>query len=137
MRVLTIRFSEIEDCTQEWTFPSEFADYIHIRWLMGSIKDWNALYSEAFRACKPNGWVESHEASSVISSDDNTVDRDSAMGQWGKLFIEGSKKIRSSFTVVEDGVQRKAMEEAGFINIQEFNFKVRSYVSKRQIASDT
>lgn len=117
--------SEIEDCTRDWTFKSSFADYIHLRWLVGSIKDWDALCSEAFRVCKPGGWIESHEASSNIESDDGTVDGDSAMGQWGKFFIEGSKKIGSSFTVVEDGTQRKALEKAGFINIQEFNFRVR------------
>lgn len=35
-----------------------------------------------------------------------------------------SKKLGLSVTVVEDGTQKTAMEEAGFINIQEFNFKV-------------
>ncbi|RSL68843.1 hypothetical protein CEP53_002417 [Fusarium sp. AF-6] len=117
-----LRF-EIEDCTREWTFKSDSTDYIHMRWLMGSIRDWDFLSSEAFRVCKAGGWVESHEASSNVDSDDNTVDGNSAMGQWGKLFIEGSKKIGTSFTVVEDGTQRKALEKAGFINIQEFNFK--------------
>ncbi|KAJ4152412.1 hypothetical protein NW754_004207 [Fusarium falciforme] len=117
-----LRF-EIEDCTREWTFKSDSTDYIHMRWLMGSIRDWDFLSSEAFRVCKPGGWVESHEASSNIDSDDNTVDGNSAMGQWGKLFIEGSKKIGTSFTVVEDGTQRKALEKAGFINIKEFDFK--------------
>lgn len=123
--VLRINLSEIEDCTRDWTFKSDFADYIHLRWLVGSIKDWNALFSESFRVCKPGGWVESHEASSIIKSDDNTVDKNSAMGQWGEFFIEGSKKIGSSFTVVEDGTQRKALEQAGFISIQEFDFKVK------------
>ncbi|KAF4450230.1 hypothetical protein FALBO_16510 [Fusarium albosuccineum] len=117
-----LRF-EIEDCTREWTFASEFADYIHLRWLFGSIKDWNALASEAFRVCKPGGWVESLEASCIVSSDDNTVADDSAMGHWGKFFIQGSKKLGTSSTVVEDGTQKKALEEAGFINIQEFDFK--------------
>ena len=69
--------------------------------------------------------MESHEASSIIKSDDSTVDGNSAMGQWGKFFIEGSKRIGSSFTVVEDGTQRKALEQAGFINLQEFDFKVK------------
>ncbi|KAJ4019421.1 hypothetical protein NW766_003140 [Fusarium irregulare] len=45
------------------------------------------------------------------------------MGHWGKFFIEGSKKIGTSFTVVEDGTQKKAMEKAGFVNIQEFDFR--------------
>ncbi|EYB23045.1 hypothetical protein FG05_30601 [Fusarium graminearum] len=113
----------IEDCTREWTFKSIFADYIHARWLMGSIGNWDSFFSEAFRVCKPGGWVESHEAASTISSDDNTVEPNSAMGHWGKFFIEGSKKIGTSFTVVEDGTQRKAMEKAGFVNIQEFDFR--------------
>ncbi|RSL58559.1 hypothetical protein CEP53_006104 [Fusarium sp. AF-6] len=46
------------------------------------------------------------------------------MHQWGKFFVEGGKKIGRSFTIVEDEVQRKGMEEAGFINIEERNFKV-------------
>ncbi|KAH7133077.1 S-adenosyl-L-methionine-dependent methyltransferase [Dactylonectria estremocensis] len=117
-----VRF-EIEDCNQEWTFASDFTDFIHMRWLFGSIKDWDALCSEAFRVCKPGAWFESLEASPVVSSDDNTVDPNSAMGHWGKFFIEGSKKLGNSVTVVEDGTQKKAMEKAGFINIQEFNFK--------------
>ncbi|KAH6962435.1 S-adenosyl-L-methionine-dependent methyltransferase [Ilyonectria sp. MPI-CAGE-AT-0026] len=114
---------EIEDCTREWTFESSSADFIHMRWLFGSIKDWNELSSEAFRVCKPGGWFESLEASTVVSTDDDTVDGNSAMGQWGKFFIEGSKKMGTSATVVEDGTQKTAMEQAGFINIQEFNFK--------------
>ncbi|KAM0490261.1 hypothetical protein ACHAP8_011735 [Fusarium lateritium] len=113
----------IEDCTREWTFKSSSVDYIHARWLMGSVGNWDTFFSEAFRVSKPGGWVESHEAASTISSDDNTVPPDSAMGHWGKFFIEGSKKIGTSFTVVEDGTQRKAMEKAGFVNIQEFDFR--------------
>jgi hypothetical protein len=68
--------------------------------------------------------VESFETSSIITSDDGSVKKDSAMDQWGKFFIEGAKKLGASFTVVEDGTQRKAMEEAGFVDIEEFNFKV-------------
>ncbi|KAF7553131.1 hypothetical protein G7Z17_g3842 [Cylindrodendrum hubeiense] len=123
-----VRF-EIEDCTRDWTFASAFADYIHMRWLFGSIKDWDVLCAEAFRVCKPGGWFESHEASCIMSSDDDTVEGNSAMGQWGKFFIEGSKKIGTTVTMVEDGTQRKALEQAGFINIQEFNFKVKDLLS--------
>lgn len=63
---------------------------------------------------------------SRVESDDGTVTEDSAMGQWGKFFDEGGKKIGMSFTVVEDGIQRKAMEEAGFTDIAEHTFKVRN-----------
>jgi hypothetical protein len=97
-----------------------------MRWLLGSIQDWDALLAQAFRCCKPGGWVQSFEPSPVVKSDDGTVKEDSALGQWGKFFIKGGAKSGRSFTVVEDGLQRKAMEAAGFVDIEEFNFKVRS-----------
>lgn len=98
-----------------------------MRWLVGSIRDWTALFAEAYRCCRPGDFVESYETSSILQSDDDTVKEDSAMGQWGKFFIEGSKKLGLSFTVVDDGTQRKAMEEAGFVDIEEYNFKVRNH----------
>ncbi|KAM0217625.1 hypothetical protein ACHAQI_001674 [Fusarium lateritium] len=114
---------EIEDCTQEWTFAPDSADYIHIRWLIGSIPDWNQFFKEAYKTCKPGGWVESFEPSAIITSDDDTVKEDSALGQWGKLFIEGAKKFGMSFTVYEEELQKKAMEAAGFVDIQTHDFK--------------
>jgi hypothetical protein len=48
------------------------------------------------------------------------------MGQWDKIFIEGSKSSGRSFTVLADNLQRKAMEEAGFVDIEEWNYKVRT-----------
>ncbi|KPM38631.1 hypothetical protein AK830_g7912 [Neonectria ditissima] len=97
---------EIEDCTREWTFAPGSVDYVHIRWLVGSIPDWSALFAQAYQCCRPGGWFESLETSPVIECDDDT----------------GAKKLRTSFTVVQDGVQKRAMEEAGFVDIQEFDF---------------
>lgn len=95
-----------------------------MRWLTGSIPDWYSLFAEAYKTCKPGGWVESFEPSSVLESDHEEIPEDSAMGQWGKFFIEGGKKTGRSFLVVEEEIQRKAMEAAGFVNIGEFCFKV-------------
>ena len=61
----------------------------------------------------------------MFQSDHTPLAEDSALGQWGKFFIEGGKKMGQTFTVLEDGLQRKAMEAAGFVDIQEFDFKVR------------
>ncbi|KAM0191938.1 hypothetical protein ACHAPI_008658 [Fusarium lateritium] len=118
-----LRF-EIEDCTQEWTFEPNSQDYIHLRWLVGSIVDWEQLFKEAYRCLKPGGYIESHEALSRMDCDDGSITEKSAMHQWGKFFVEGGKKIGRSFTIVEDGVQRSAMEKAGFVNLEEKNFKV-------------
>ena len=49
---------EIDDCEMEWTWPDNHFDYIHIRDLHGSIRDWSKFMKEAFRCCKPGGLVE-------------------------------------------------------------------------------
>lgn len=116
--------SEIEDCTQDWTFRDEHFDYVHMRWLLGSIKDWDALMRQAYRVLRPGAYFEILEPSAIIESDDGSVTEASALGQWGKFFINGGKQIGRSFTVLEEEIQRKSMEAAGFVDIQEFNYKV-------------
>ncbi|ROW16613.1 hypothetical protein VPNG_01615 [Cytospora leucostoma] len=114
---------EIEDCTSEWTFnPSSF-DYIHMRYLVGSIVDWKALFKEAYTVLKPGAWLESFEGSPHMVSDDGTVPRKSAISQWGKFYEEGGNAMGRSFLVVDEGIQKKAMEEAGFVDIHEWEFK--------------
>lgn len=117
--------SEIEDCTLPWTFAENSTDYIHMRFLFGSIADWDALFADAYRTCKPGGWLESHEASAIARSDHEEIPDSAAISQWTKFFVEGGRKTGRLFTVVDDGLQRKAMEKAGFVDIQEHNWKVR------------
>jgi hypothetical protein len=66
----------------------------------------------------------------MVTSDDGTVAEDSPMGQRGKFFKEGSKKLGSTFTVMEEGLQAKTMKEAGFVDIHEFDFKVSKTASR-------
>ncbi|KAM0208259.1 hypothetical protein ACHAPQ_009021 [Fusarium lateritium] len=109
---------QIDDCTQEWTFRESSLDYVHMRFLVGSIVDWTALFKQAYKCLKPGGWIESHEAGPTIKSDDNSISPESAMGQWGKLFLEGGRRLQRPFSILEDDVQRQGIEEAGFTNIQ-------------------
>ena len=39
---------EIDDMELEWTFPDNHFDYIHIRSLSGSFKDWDTVLKQAF-----------------------------------------------------------------------------------------
>jgi hypothetical protein len=95
-----------------------------MRFLVGSIVDWPALFKQAYKCLKPGGYIESHEASPCIGSDDNSVSEDSAMGQWGKIFMEGGRKLQRPFSVLEDNVQVQGMKEAGFVDIEEEEIKV-------------
>lgn len=135
-KTFLILFSEIEDCTQTWTFDENSIDYVHMRYLIGSIKDWPALMKEAFRVCKPGGYVESYEGSPDMESDDDTVPKDSAMADWGPIFKEAGAKISRPFTILHEDLARKAMEEAGFVDIESRDFKVRQttwYLGQRKL----
>ena len=116
--------SEIEDCTEEWSFPPNHFDFIHIRGLVGSIDDWHVLFQRAYNCLKPGGWLESYEISPLWESDDDTIPKDSAMAQWAGIFIEGGRRIGRTFEVLPLNLQRKAMEAAGFKEIQEKPIKV-------------
>ncbi|KAK3399768.1 S-adenosyl-L-methionine-dependent methyltransferase [Sordaria brevicollis] len=109
---------EIDDCNQEWTFNENSFDFIHMRMLVGVVTDWNELFLNAFRCCKPGGYVESIGASISFQSDDGSIKKESALGQWGIVMGEGGKKMGRPFTVYEDDLQRKGMEAAGFVDIQ-------------------
>lgn len=107
---------------------------MHMRYLIGSIIDWDQLFKEAFKALKPGGYVESYESSPYMVSDDGTVVEGSAMHQWGELFVSAKDALGGrTFTVVDDGLQRSGMEAAGFVDIEERNVKV----SRDMLRTDT
>ena len=39
----------IDDVEDEWTFKDNHFDFIHMRSLSGSFKDWNAVLTQAYR----------------------------------------------------------------------------------------
>jgi hypothetical protein len=46
------------------------------------------------------------------------------LSQWGEFFVEGGRKLGRPFTIFEEGIQKAAMREAGFVDIEERDFKV-------------
>lgn len=84
--------------------------------LAGVVEDWYALFHNAFRVCKPGGYVESCGSGMTWLSDDGTATE--AMDQWGKVFREGGRKLGRTFTVYEEDLQHKGMEAAGFVDIE-------------------
>lgn len=39
---------EIDDARDDWTYPNDYFDFIHIRSLFGGIEDWDKLWKEAY-----------------------------------------------------------------------------------------
>jgi SAM-dependent methyltransferase len=118
-------FFEMEDATQPWTFADNSFDYVHMRYLFGSIADWDELFRQAYRVVKPGGFVESFEADALLTSEDGTVVEGSPLDQWGKVFLEGGRKFGRSFAVVNEDLQRKGLQAAGFTNLVQWDFNVR------------
>ncbi|KAI0376319.1 S-adenosyl-L-methionine-dependent methyltransferase [Hypomontagnella monticulosa] len=116
---------EIDDCTKDWTWSPNTFDFIHIRYLFGAISDWNELFRQAYRCCKPGGWVQSCECDVLMCCDDGSIKEDSIFNTfWNPLWREMTKKLGISFQVLEERLQNKGFEEAGFVDIKEVNYKL-------------
>jgi ubiquinone/menaquinone biosynthesis C-methylase UbiE len=116
-----VRF-EIDDAALSWTWePNEF-DFIHIRYIFGAIKDWSALFSEAYRCCVPGGWVQSAEADVEFRCDDGTIDKEPNLKLYKKLFEEGGKILGNPFFVYDQQVQ--GFKDAGFEDVTTVDYKV-------------
>lgn len=59
---------EIDDASLEWTWEDDHFDFVHIRELFGSIRDWDLFFSEALRCIAPGGYVEIVEHSTWPAS---------------------------------------------------------------------
>ncbi|UPK99691.1 hypothetical protein LCI18_010626 [Fusarium solani-melongenae] len=115
---------EIEDFTLDWTFPDDSFDFVHMRFLYGSVPDWYQLYERAYRVTKPGGWIETHEGDPMGQSDDGTLKTGSAIAEWGKFFYEGSKKLGRIFSPIPESLQEKGLKAAGFVDIETKTIKV-------------
>lgn len=49
---------EVEDMEEEWTYPDNYFDYIHMRSMSGSFTDWDRVLKQAYDKTIPGGYVE-------------------------------------------------------------------------------
>lgn len=93
---------------------------------MGSVENWTQLFQNAYRVLKPGGWLESYDFDYIVQSDDGTVTPNTALAQLVNIFQEGARKLgsRARFDIIEQKLQRTAMKDAGFTNVQETDIKV-------------
>ncbi|WPJ66363.1 hypothetical protein SMAC4_14033 [Sordaria macrospora] len=119
-----IRF-EIDDYNKEWTYKSGFFDYVHLRWLTCTVKDWPAFYREAYRVCKPGGYIEHMDFGGVIECDDGSLDGAvRAMHQWGPMWHAAGRKIGYEVDMLSNNFIENGMKEAGFVNTVVKDYKV-------------
>lgn len=116
---------EIDDATKPWTHPDNYFDFIYLRFMTGVIKDWDALYKEAYKHAKPGAWIEQLDCDAGWYCFDETMPPDCAMAQWGPIWREVGRKTGLQFHVVSENTMEQGMKNAGFINVTSEDHYVR------------
>ncbi|KAK0724610.1 S-adenosyl-L-methionine-dependent methyltransferase [Lasiosphaeris hirsuta] len=111
----------VDDVELDWAEP-ELYDYIHLRYLAGSIKDWPRLIRQVFENLKPGGWIEFQESDNTMYSQDGTLGPDHAMVKMMDGLMEACEKIGRTMNPAPKF--KGWAEDAGFTNVQEQRFKI-------------
>ena len=116
----------VDNAEAEWPYtPLESFDLVHWRVLAGSIRDWPALYREAYKHVKPGGWIEAQEHEVEPCSDDNTVEQAGELVKWFNMVKEASIKFGKCTDVAKE--QKQYMIDAGFVDVKDDVYKVFSF----------
>lgn len=112
---------QIDDCEADFCWQENKFDYIHIRGLHGTIRDWPRLYQQCLRVLRPGGYIEQAEYSATFTSEDGTIPPDGGIAAWNKVGIECHQKLGTELQVLETMASK--MRSAGFESVTETSFK--------------
>ncbi|KAK1826935.1 Demethylmenaquinone methyltransferase [Podospora conica] len=108
----------MEDAEDEWIWPPNAVDLVHLRDMAGAFSDWSYIYQQAFDCLRPRGWIE------VVDFDDFFADQnflahyppDSASRTLAAALVEAS-----NLSGRPRGVSHMAHEmlaEIGFVDVE-------------------
>ncbi|KAL2824230.1 S-adenosyl-L-methionine-dependent methyltransferase [Aspergillus cavernicola] len=112
---------EVDDAEAEWPDRQPF-DFIHSRYMCGSIQDWPRLLQQAYSQTKPGGWVEFQEFHLVNYSEDGTLREGNNVNRFYELLREACDKLQRPVTI---GKELEGLaDDAGFVNIHHQKFQL-------------
>ncbi|KAF7556940.1 hypothetical protein G7Z17_g985 [Cylindrodendrum hubeiense] len=110
----------VDDLEAEWTYTRPF-DFIYMRAMTGSIRDWPKMFRQAYENLSPGGYIELMDPIYPVTSDDGTVPKESAVFKWSTLMNEAAHKLG---TGLDSGLRYKdQLIDAGFTNVTEAPYK--------------
>ncbi|KAL4808156.1 S-adenosyl-L-methionine-dependent methyltransferase [Aspergillus unguis] len=112
---------EVDDVESEWPSRPPF-DFIHSRYMCGSIEDWPRLARQALAQLKPGGWVEFQDFHLVNYSEDGSLKEGNNVNRFYELLREACAKINRPVTIGKD--LQKIVEDAGFENVHHRVFQL-------------
>ncbi|KAL1997703.1 hypothetical protein VTN02DRAFT_1001 [Thermoascus thermophilus] len=111
----------VDDVEQEWHEPEPY-DFIHCRYMAGSIKDWPKLVRQCYQNLRPGGWAEFCETNTTLYSEDNTLQPGHKVVEFYNLLEQACQK---NGRTTNPGPSLKGwIEDAGFENIEQQTFKM-------------
>jgi len=111
----------VDDLESDWVVTRPF-DYIHGRYLAGSIGDWPKLMRQSYSNVKPGGWVEFQDYDLHMFCDDDTVPPDNKFRELHDLINQACEK--RGRTAAPGPLLKGWVEQAGFKNIEEKAYKL-------------
>ncbi|RKK74624.1 hypothetical protein BFJ69_g8340 [Fusarium oxysporum] len=116
---------QIDDAQLEWTFEPESFDFIHIRYLQGTIGDWDRLYSQMYKALKPGGWFQHIEPDLQMLSQNPEIKVDDGhiFTRWAKIFTQVGETIGCTFDF-SNGKLSTLAKDAGFVSVTPQTHKI-------------
>ncbi|RKK09859.1 hypothetical protein BFJ66_g10101 [Fusarium oxysporum f. sp. cepae] len=116
---------QIDDAQLEWTFEPESFDFIHIRYLQGTIGDWDRLYGQMYKALKPGGWFQHIEPDLQMLSQNPEikVDDEHIFTRWAKVFTQVGETIGCTFDF-SNGRLSTLAKDAGFVSVTPQTHKI-------------
>ncbi|OCL03488.1 methyltransferase domain-containing protein [Glonium stellatum] len=112
---------EVDDCESPWPERLPF-DFIHSRYMAGSIQDWPKLIRQCYENTAPNGWVEFQDFDLRNYSEDNSIDAENKVLELYNLLIDGCEK--AGRTACPGPRLENWVEEAGFRNVRHETFRL-------------
>lgn len=106
----------IDDLELDWLDDTLY-DFMYCGYMGGSIKDWPRLIGQMYQCVKPGGWVEFHELSTDITSDDGMGRKPSKLIEVWKDASFKAGRILDPTPYMKDWIG-----EAGFTNVQQRDF---------------
>ena len=103
------------DDIEDWNYENDPFDFVHARYLAGSIRDWPKLVSQAFACIKPGGWVELQDWDSMIQSLDGSLTPDHQLWRWHEMTVGAIAEL--GMTARPGPMLETWVKDAGFINV--------------------
>ncbi|KAJ0160218.1 hypothetical protein CTA2_8360 [Colletotrichum tanaceti] len=114
---------EVDDVEEDWLYSQPF-DYIHLRYMNGSLADWRKTVTKAHENLVPGGYLEIQDNDCVFTADDGTLPPGKPLAEFGRLIREAAQKFGRAFVpcpelkdlLVEVGFEDVALENSKWLS---------------------